>query len=290
MTNGAGGAGAWPSTGPTSPPGPPQAVPAAMPSPRMTPHPHPGTPAGLPPAFQRRQTDLDTYSTRTCPDSLWNTTCPRILPVASSTCRRKAFLLNSIIRKATSLMLLPVHPGCPILCLCLPVIPAATARAQRPRTCTHYPCPALNSLKQRELHLLSSLNPTSLRPVLPAGNAWLNTGASAFVPRQSKVVIKAADSKEVDLQELRKQQAQAGAPIALRSPAPSPRCNIVHMETEETKNQRLTDAREKERLKKEEKCKKKEEEVEEKERKERKEQERKKRQEVKEEEERQGGR
>ncbi|EPQ56898.1 hypothetical protein GLOTRDRAFT_137382 [Gloeophyllum trabeum ATCC 11539] len=175
--------------------------------------------------------------------------------MASGTCRRKAFFLNSIIRKATSLMLLPVHPGRPILCLCLPhSTPSSSASSISSPPSTS----------------------TSLRPVLPVGNAWLNTGASAFVPRQSKVFIKAADGKEVDLQELRKQQAQAGAPIALPSPA-SPRCSI-------------------ERLKKEEKCKKKEEEAEEKERKERKEQERKeqerkkRQEEVKEEEERQGGR
>ncbi|EPQ55181.1 hypothetical protein GLOTRDRAFT_61048 [Gloeophyllum trabeum ATCC 11539] len=278
MTNGAGGAGARPSTGPTSPPGPPQAMPAAMPSPRMTPHPHPGTPAGLPPGtpvgwqpyYYSYMPGLppEHYMPPYSPHGQWHMP-PQGFPPQQH--HPQSHLSHAP----------PGPPGPPHIMPMSPRNPPPPL--QGPGTPT--PAHALPAQHQPPSSSASSISsppatPASLGPGPPTGNARLNTGASAFVPRQSKVVIKAADGKEVDLQELRKQQAQAGGPVAPPSPAPSPRRNIVRMETEEAKNKRLAEEREKERLKKEEERRKKEE-AEEKERKEREEEERKKREEEK---------
>ncbi|KZT21061.1 hypothetical protein NEOLEDRAFT_1121622 [Neolentinus lepideus HHB14362 ss-1] len=251
MANGAGGAGARPSTGPTPPAGPPQAMPAAMPSPRMTPHPHPGAPAGLPPGTP---VGWQPYYYSYVP----GLTAEHYMPPYASHGQWHMPPQGFPPQQHPQQHLPHAPPGPPgPPHVGMPMSPRnPPPPLQGPGT----PTPSHAVLAQHQHAPSSSASTISSPPTTPASlgptgppNARLNSGASAFVPRQSKIVIKSTNGQELDLKAFQKTPSQSGAPVVPPSPVPSPaRRPAIRMETEEAKNKRLAEEREKERVKKEE--------------------------------------
>jgi translation initiation factor 4G len=107
------------------------------------------------------------------------------------------------------------------------------------------PGPGPGSHPHQHAHHAQQAPPTPTTPATPGGNARLNSQASAFVPstRASKVVIKDANGRELNVGELRKQPGPEPAAPATPVRDQSKRVS-VRMESEEAKRAREEKERE----------------------------------------------